>query len=64
MCCLWQFLAIIMALLRWLQRKDHEGVPKTYVTPDPPPYWIFRTFKVQAAEDGEGDGDEAKASAA
>jgi hypothetical protein len=59
--CVLQYLAILMALLRWFQRKGHEVVPKTYVTPDPAPYWVFRAFQVREGE--EADSEE-KASAA
>jgi hypothetical protein len=41
----WQLAALFLALLAWLGRKDYEGIPKIYITPDPPPYLIFRLLK-------------------
>lgn len=52
-----QYVAWVMALLIWLRRKDHDGIPRIFVTPEPPPYMVFRILdklKGRAAREVEG----------
>lgn len=51
-----------MALLLWLRRKDYDGIPRIFVTPEPPPYWIFRVFaKMNGKDDGSAQPSGGKA---
>ena len=57
-----QTIGIFLGILIWMQRRENEGVPKIYLSPDPPPSFLVRMIKGERPELKSHD-EEEKASA-